>query len=369
MLLRVGGFFVLVLALLLACSSNTSQPAGGARADVASPPPAPIATSVPATPKTLAFPDDDGAHLALTEWWYYSGHLQSTAGEQYGFMVVVFKRQAQPDRAGFVAHIAITDAQRKVFQFKEAITVAADSLAPGPTFRLQVGSAMVSGGGGIDRLEGSTDSYALQLNLQTVKPPVAQGEKGYISVSPNELSYYYSRTRMQAQGTLSRLGVQTAVTGIAWMDHQWGDFSLEGDSGWDWFGLQLDDGSDLMVSVIRGGDGKSVLTYGTLVDTAGNKTHLDSSRIQVQATGSWTSPATGGRYPMGWHLTTPGAGLDLTVQPVLNEQEMVTWASVGRAYWEGQVSITGKNNDKAVKGQGYVELTGYASPATSGVRP
>ena len=333
------------------------------------PPPAPATPSAapsPAAqlqPQPVRFPQDDGPHSSLTEWWYYNGHLETASGENYGFIAVIFKRQPEPDRAGYVAHVAVTDTQRGSFQFKESLNVAAVPLEQGVGFRLQVGQATLEGVGGTDRVAGVTEDYAFELDLQSEKPPTLQGQDGFISVSPEEWSYYYSRTRMRAQGTLTAFGQTSPVTGLAWMDHQWGDFTLERGGGWDWFALMLDDGSDLMVSIIRDEAQRVVLAYGTLVAPDGQPAHLDGVELQVEATGSWTSPATKGVYPMGWRVLVPSREVDITVEPVIEQQEMTTWASVNRVYWEGQVTIKGQRAGSPVAGRGYVELTGYA-PAT-----
>lgn len=377
------GLIVLwALALLLgACSSGEGPGQGSASAAPGAPgvsggateaSQSAASTATPVAdvlhPQLLRFPDDDAPHKALTEWWYYNGHLWGTGGEQYGFMLTVFKRQPEPARAGYVAHVAVTDHQRRVFQFKEELTISTELMESSQGFRLQVGNTNIRGSGGADRLEGATNDYALELTLQAAKPPVLHGKEGFISVSDKEWSYYYSRTRMQVQGFLAHLGTAVPVTGLAWMDHQWGNFTLEGEGGWDWFGLLLEDGTDMMISVIRGGNGRPVYAYGTVVDSDGQKTHLDATQFQVGAMGSWTSPDTGGVYPMGWRVKVPLYGLEAALQPVLEAQEMTTFSSVGRAYWEGQVAIIGVQNGAPLRGQGYVELTGYAPSSPPGGR-
>ena len=165
---------------------------------------------------------------------------------------------------------------------------------------------------------------------------------------------------MAANGTLMDHGSPLAVAGTAWMDHQWGDFMLEGGGGWDWYSLQLDNGADIMLSVVRDAAGRQALVYGTYVDQAGRATHLRAEDFTVEAQRRWVSPATNGDYPMGWRLQVPRHALQLQLEPVLEDQELDTRASVGRAYWEGQVLATGTQLGQPVTGKGYVELTGYA---------
>lgn len=325
---------------------------------------APVAVgtaAVPAVstpPRPVSLPGDDGPHDAATEWWYYHGHLRGAEGDRFGFEVVVFKRRGAQGRSGYVAHAAVTDVARGVFQFSEKIAVPPPTL-PGPAFDLLVGGTRARGSGGTDSIAGTTRDYALELDLRAMKPPVLHGATGYIGVSGSEQSYYYSRTRMKADGTIRRGGSAQPVTGTAWMDHQWGDFTLEGQGGWDWFGLQLDDGTDLMISVVRSGDGNVVLAYGTEVDAQGAAAHLAAESFRVEATGAWTSPSTGATYPMGWQIAVPARNMALRVTPVLENQELAAYQSVDRAYWEGQVTVAGETGGVPVTGLGYVELTGY----------
>jgi predicted secreted hydrolase len=296
----------------------------------------------------------------LTEWWYYHGHLQAEGGGEYGFQLVVFKRRGPGGRAGYVAHAAVTDHERRAFQFQQELSLPPPAMPPTAGFDLAVGSQHARGNAGSDELRGRTADYGFTLHLNPLKPPVLHGVTGYIGVSPGELSYYYTRPRLAVSGTLTAHGRPHAVTGLAWMDHQWGDFSLEGPGGWDWAGVQLSDGSDLMVSVLRDGGGRTVLAYGTLVSAQGEARHLAGDALRLTATGRWTSPATGISYPSGWELEVPGAGARLALRPVLPEQELDTRDTTGRVYWEGQVRVQGATATGPVTGRGYVELTGYA---------
>ncbi|MEK7216222.1 MAG: lipocalin family protein, partial [Chloroflexota bacterium] len=215
-------------------------------------------------------------------------------------------------------------------------------------------------------LTGATADYQIALNLRPGKPPVLHGHNGYIGVAASEMSYYYSRTRLVTEGTVTDHGRPVPVSGEVWMDHQWGDFSLDGGGGWDWLGVQLSDATDLMVSAVRNGAGEPALTYGTLVGPQGEAEHLSQDQVRVRSTGQWTSPKTGAVYPMGWVLEVAHRGLELTVEPVVLDQELDTRDTVGRAYWEGEVRVVGAAGGNPVEGLGYVELTGYAGPRSQG---
>lgn len=370
--------FPAFLALSVACSSAASP---SPEAPVASGDASTVHPSTPSpggalwpeanTPSHVAarpitFPQDDGPHEALTEWWYYNGHLQGEDGQAYGFELVVFKRQPRSGRAGHAAHVAITDHRRREFQFAEDLSLPPPSLPNGEGFAVSAGKIAARGVAGRDTIQGTTTDYQLDLELRAVKPPVLHGETGYIGVASSELSYYYSRPRMTAVGTLRDRGTSVAVTGQAWMDHQWGDFSLQGGGGWDWYSVQLEDGTDLMVSVVRNDRHQVVLAYATLVGIDGSAVHLPGDRLRAASTGEWTSPATGVSYPMGWALQVPDRKLELQLEAVMPEQEMVTTASVNAVYWEGQVTVSGSVGEQPARGMGYVELTGYGA---AGARP
>jgi predicted secreted hydrolase len=147
------------------------------------------------------------------------------------------------------------------------------------------------------------------------------------------------------------------------MDHQWGNFLVVG--GWDWYSLQLDDEADLMLFFTRAPDGTPGLTFGTVVDADGGVEALDALDFEVEATGSWTSPHTGAVYPSGWRVVVPGHALALELMPTQLDQELDTGATVGMAYWEGQVEVRGTRANQPIRGLGYVELTGYASTQPS----
>ena len=124
---------------------------------------------------------------------------------------------------------------------------------------------------------------------------------------------------MAATGTLTLDGRSLAVEGSAWFDHQWGDFISVGAGGWDWFAMNLDDGTDVTLSLVRDTEGRYPLVYGTAIDRAGRATHLGEGDFVVEPTGSWTSPATKATYPSGWRVRIPGLGLELRRQ-LLREQ-------------------------------------------------
>jgi predicted secreted hydrolase len=322
-------------------------------------PEVPQPSPTPAPP--VVFPRDAQPHDALTEWWYYTGHLTSAAGQPYGFEFVIFQvaRAGQP--TGYLSHFAVSDIGARRFSHQARFS---QSPSPFEAFPLDVGGWNLDHQDGSDRLQaamrrevGGEAPYALQLELDDTAKPPALHNGGYIFYPPAGGSYYYSRTRLNTSGFVTTPeGSIDAVSGIAWMDHQWGNFVLSTRGGWDWYSLQLDDNTELMLYVIRDPSGATTAVYGTSVGADGRVSALAPGSVLAEATGEWRSPHTGADYPSGWLITLPD-GRRLTLAPQLQDQELYfpSIPTSQLSYWEGAVTITG---DTA--GQGYVELTGYA---------
>lgn len=291
----------------------------------------------------VALPADDGAHEQPVEWWYWTGHLKTEDGRWFGFEEVFFlgKYQGLPSR---MAHLAVTDAAGKKFHH-----VAAKSLggvvAPPGGFDLALGDLGAVGGGGSDHLHGKVDGLELDLVLQETKAPVLQHQGGYTDYPFGGYTYYYSRERMAATGTLTIDGVPLRVTGTAWFDHQYGDLFKAADLGWDWFAIQLDDGRELMLFVVRD-PAEPVLVGGSLSTAQCEKTELTEYRLTPL--GTWKSPHSGCSYPMGWRVEA--AGMSLELKPVLEDQELFSSRPI---YWEGAATVSG-----SATGRAYVELAG-----------
>jgi predicted secreted hydrolase len=160
-------------------------------------------------------------------------------------------------------------------------------------------------------------------------------------------------------------GRTVTVDGEAWFDHQWGDFISVGGGGWDWFAVNLDDGTDLALSLVRDADGTYPLVYGTLVGADGTIRHLPAPAFTVAVTNRWTSPATGAAYPAGWHIAIPAEHLTIELSPSVADQELDTRATTGVVYWEGSQRVSAMRDGRALGGEAYVELTGYATTRTT----
>lgn len=352
-----------LLALLLAgCGMPGMVAAGGHLPQVG---PAPTPTPLPG----VQFPQDEAPHHNLTEWWYYTGHLHGS-GHDYGFELTFFQTLRGQLPPYYAAHYAISDLGRGEFHFDQRAGFGASADIPPAGsrngFALTLGGWTLRGLNGSDHLHAAMDGYSFDLDLTDQLPqPVLHGGNGIITYGQAGFSYYYSRPRLAVSGTITDHGVPIGVGGQAWMDHQWGNFVSLAGSGWDWYSVQLNDGSEYMLYIIRDNQKRPLTTFGTAVAADGTASEIPAVSIHIQALGTWTSPHTGGVYPSGWQivLDTPGAALTLT--PLLTDQELVTAQSTGVAYWEGAVRIAGQAGGRFVGGAGYVELTGYAAIPSS----
>jgi len=350
---------------------------------------APIVKATPPPPRDdpqpVQFPRDDAPHDRLTEWWYVTGHLTTLDGSRaFGYEAVVFRAIRGDFPVTWASHMALTEKPRNgregSFTYYERAEIGpqvdisaaidlpiaaafaitgADPLSPA-TFENELWSMVVG-------LDGSIHIGAEWFDLQLAAPetPVLHDNDGWVDFDVAGGSYYYSRTRMPTGGTLTVDGEVLAVQGTSWFDHQWGDFIAVGGGGWDWFALTLDDGSargiEVTLSFVRAADGSYPLIYGTWINGDGDYDRIDGSEIQLTPTGEWTSPHTGATWPSGWKLKIPTRGLQVTITPDVKDQELDTRATTGVIYWEGSNVVRGNLNGRPVRGDAYVELTGYAS--------
>jgi predicted secreted hydrolase len=322
-------------------------------------------SSVSAASPAVSFPRDEGPHADSHEWWYFTGHLAGTdAGgtpHSYGFELTVFRSTILfPLTSAYTAHFAVTDITRGTFVFAQRYSLQPDVLPIGGGFNNRVIDWAMSGLKGKNSMTAAflDLSYGLDLKLNTTKAPALHGNGGIIDYGPFGESYYYSEPRLQTTGTVVDHGVRVPVTGTAWFDHQWGDFE-SGPGGWDWFSIQLDNGAQYMVYLLKDGSGTIVHTIGTRINADGTATPVDPSQIHETVLGTWTSPNTSYTYSSGWRLDLPGGSL--TITPEIRNQELHGVTAPAGKYWEGATAVTGTMNGSAVAGQGYTELTPVGS--------
>jgi predicted secreted hydrolase len=389
--------------LALAIATATAGCSGGGGPILANPTPVLPSLGPPAAPPVatrdpvpVLLPSDDAPHDRLTEWWYYTGHLRSADGGRFGFEYVVFRAERGAFPVSWVSHLAITDEANERFLYGQRLEVgpgvdrtATTGGTAGGFDQAIVGADptrpsgarppawTMAGANGEDRLAaaltpdealaaGAPGGLGLDLRLRSTKPAALHDGDGWIDFGPAGGSYYYSRTAMTATGRLHLDGRDLAVEGSAWFDHQWGDFISVGGGGWDWFAVNLDDGTDLTLSLVRDADGGHPLVYGTLVDAGGDVRHLGADAFTVEVTARWTSPATGADYPAGWEIVIPGEALRIELTPTVADQELDTRATTGVVYWEGSQVVRATRAGSPLGGEAYVELTGYASAGVAG---
>lgn len=370
-IMKIGCVWVLAVALLTGCVGNKPPLPGSARLIGSGTQDSEGYARVTA-PIPLLFPADHGAHSDYqTEWWYFTGNVQTEDGREFGFQLTFFRRALAPPQMrsartskwatdqAYLAHFALTDVKEGQYQAFE---------------RLSRGAAGLAGADGKDGLhvwlenwsveQKSDRSYELTvsqedlgitLNLNDLKGVVMQGDRGYSQKGPDagNASMYYSLPRLAADGWVVVKGKSYAVKGNVWMDHEFSTSALSTQQvGWDWFALQLDDGAELMVYQLRRADGSlDPFSSGLLVRGDGSTRRLSRTDFDIRSTGTWRSPLSGAVYPADWRVTVPTEAIDLTIQPKLANQEL----NLTFTYWEGAVKISG-----SATGSGYVELTGYA---------
>ena len=330
---------------------------------------------------TYVFPRDHGSHDQFrTEWWYYTGHLTAEDGHRFGYQLTFFRRgvddpqvQANPSRWAirqlYLAHAALSDLSQRSFLYAEKVSRAGLGKAGADTGQLRVW---------IDRwatdtrrpddprqhVQASADGFALDLSVTPEKAPVIHGEQGISrkGSGAGQASHYYSLTRLATSGTVTLGAERFTVTGTSWMDHEFGSGDLgEELVGWDWFSVQLDNNTELMLYHLRRTDGQpDPVSSGTLISPDGRTQHLALADFRVDVLDRWRSRASGAEYPSRWRISVPSQSLTLEVTPLLADQELITRRSTQVTYWEGAVQIRGTLGTAAVTGQGYAELTGYA---------
>jgi predicted secreted hydrolase len=371
----------LVLAVAALCAA-----APLARAAV----PAVRGFAIAEAPYAFVFPRDHGAHPAYkSEWWYFTGHLRAKDGRRFGYELTFFRAGLAPGEGApgpgqsawrgnqvYPAHFALTDEAGKRFFHAErfaraalgqgsaapdALDVRADdwSVTGTPQADPRFERMLLRAGEGVGRERTAIDLVQLPLKM-----PAVHGRNGVSrkAACRSCASHYYSYTRLKTSGTLTYGGEQLAVEGLSWMDHEFGSDELQADQvGWDWFSIQLNDGREVMLYRLRRRDGGVTQeSSGSVIERDGSVRYIPLAAFAADATGTWASPHTNGRYPSGWRVRLPGERIDLVLAPVLVDQELAGTNAGGISYWEGAVDVRDAADPSLTLGAGYVELTGYA---------
>ena len=333
-------------------------------------------------PRSFSFPKDHADHPEFrNEWWYFTGNLQNEVGRPFGFQVTLFRNSlvpALPKESGsswrtnqlYMGHLALSDIQEEHFYHAERFQRAALGLAgvEAQPLKIWLDDWEIKGVGNDPmkwQLLAKTEEFGINLEVTPSKPLILQGNQGLSQKGkePGNASYYYSFTRMVASGKVTTPEGTFEVTGSSWLDREWSTSVLESNQiGWDWFALQLNDGTDLMYYQLRDKAGKTdEQSSGKLVNPNGESRNLNFQEVALKVVELWQSPNSGASYPAGWTLKLPSESLDLQISPRMSDQELQTTVS----YWEGSVRGKGTQNGQPIQGVGYVEMTGYDQFMTS----
>jgi predicted secreted hydrolase len=323
--------------------------------------------------KPLSFPHDFGAHPDFrTEWWYATGWLEMPDKKPIGFQITFFRSATDHDPANpsrfapkqlIIAHAALSDPRAGKLLHDQRSAREGFGLAyakQGDTDVKVDGWRLLRNRDGSYSAEIQAGEFNLKLNLTPTQPPMLQGAGGFSRKGPKlqQASYYYSEPQLNVSGTVSREGKPVAVKGTAWLDHEWSTSVLDADAaGWDWTGINLDDGGALMAFQIRSKDGRKLWAHAALRDASGRVKQFSPDEVQFNPVHTWRSPRTNAAYPVAVAIQAGTSTWQLT--PLQDDQELDSRQSTGAVYWEGAVSVT---RDGKPAGRGYLELTGYVKP-------
>jgi predicted secreted hydrolase len=325
------------------------------------------------------FPRDHGVHPDFkTEWWYFTGGLRTADGRDFGYELTWFRQGVIPSlpagMSRFIvgdfkfAHFAVSDIAAQRFSFAQKISRGAygeagfGNGAPGPLAWIDSWRLTIEKGGAW-HIAAAHEGRSLDLLLTPLKPPVIEGEQGISRKAAGEghASCYYSFTRMRAAGSLTLPGAAPLpVAGETWFDHEWATNQLaKGQAGWDWFSVQLSNGTELMLYRMRLTGGQTdAASSGAFTGPDGAVTYLKVGDFKLTPLDSWKSGATGALYPIRWRVEIPRLTLSLEISTPLKDQEL---ALPSLTYWEGLIHATGTAASHPVTGHGYLELTGYTA--------
>lgn len=329
------------------------------------------------------FPRDHFNHEDFqTEWWYTTGNLTAADGHHYGFELTFFRQGVDRDPSKkepwdiqdiYLAHLAMSDLDGGRFYHTERTNRAGPGLAgiDEQQKRIWNGNWEIRWKGEEEILNVVEEQFSLSFSLYSEKPPVIHGENGVSQKAAGlgRASHYISFTRLQTAGTIELRGKTIPVRGTSWMDHEFFTHQMEeGQVGWDWLSVQLEDNTELMLYQFRRKDGSiDEFSSGTYVDAQGKALHLTSVDFRLVPAGKiWTSPATGANYPLAWKMEIPRLGLKLEATTRLKSQELAGGSKLAPSYWEGAISIGGTRGGASARGVGYLEMTGYDRPVEMG---
>jgi len=321
--------------------------------------------------RTIRFPEDEGSHPEFRiEWWYVTGWLETGSGPA-GFQITFFRTRpvepgANPSRFAphhlLVAHAALAvPSQRRLLAAQRAAR-AGFGLAEALTGRTDVWIddwRLRQDGTRYDCIVPASD-FALRLRFERTVPPLLHGAQGYSRKGPRpeSASYYYTHPQLAVSGEIASRPISGPVRGVAWFDHEWSTAPMDDEAvGWDWIGINLDDGSAVMAFRMRGRNGPDHWAAATIRLAGGDTNTFGPTEVHWQPLRRWRSPRSGGDYPVSFEVRI--GRRTFVVEPLMDDQENDARSSAGTVYWEGAVTVA--EGGRRI-GRGYLELTGYVRP-------
>jgi predicted secreted hydrolase len=317
----------------------------------------------------LVFPRDHGSHPAFrTEWWYITGVARDATGSELGLQVTFFRSRpnvAEDNPSAFAprqivfAHAAVAEVRRGHLLHDQRVARAVFDLAGAAeeTARVWLGDWTLALDGDVYRTRVEGRQFAFDLAFRPTQPPLLQGAGGVSRKGPRpeQASFYYSLPHLAVTGRVVVEGRAREVEGKAWLDHEWSsEYMAEGAVGWDWIGINLDDGGALMAFRMRDKRGAALWAGGSHRTAAGALTVFDPGQVLFEPERWWRSPRTAIDYPV--QFAVRAGGFDYRVVPWLDDAELDSRTSTGTIYWEGPVEARAGARRA---GRGYLELTGY----------
>jgi predicted secreted hydrolase len=320
----------------------------------------------------LQFPKDAGAHPAFrSEWWYVTGWVQDARGNSFGIQVTFFRnrpRVAETNPSAFAprqllfAHAAIADARHGKLRHDQRAARTGFGLAEAreETTDVWIGdwSLQLVNDSYVAKI--AARDFQLDLHFSSTEAVLPQGEQGFSrkGEAPANASYYYSQPQLAVSGRVAIDGNGAAVTGVAWLDHEWSSEAMAIEaSGWDWIGINLNDGGALMAFRMRDHSGRALWAGGTLRESNGTARSFEPNEVRFTERRRWRSPRTGVEYPVAMLVSV--GNVEYALEPLMDDQELDSRTNTGTIYWEGAVRATRAGQEV---GRGYLELTGYWKP-------
>ena len=320
----------------------------------------------------LQFPKDAGAHPAFrSEWWYITGWVQDARGNSFGIQVTFFRnrpRVAEANPSAFAprqllfVHAAIADPRYGKLRHDQRAARAGFGLteAREETTDVWIGdwSLKLVDDSYIAKI--AARDFQFDLHFSSIQAFLPQGQQGFSRKGETiaNASYYYSQPQLAVSGSVAIDGNGARVTGIAWLDHEWSSEAMAAEaSGWDWIGINLNDGSALMAFRMRDHSGSALWAGGTFRESNGTPRSFEPNEIRFTARRRWRSPRTGVEYPVAMLVNV--GNVEYALEPLMDDQELDSRANTGTIYWEGAIRAMRAGQEV---GRGYLELTGYWKP-------